>query len=156
MRAMTRWIWSCRTAGAGINAAGRRIPLPPADFAFYAMIVRRAAAGEPFISHQTPGLAQEYLDEYRRVTDEYGDAGKRDRVASRVRGLEQALLENEQRVAYRNWFSERKAKVNRLIRTQLGSARARTFEITHHNRRPNTVFGLEIEPFRIRIVEAEP
>ena len=114
------------------------------------MMVRRAAAGGAFISYQTPGLAQEYLDEYQRLTDEYGDAGKRERVAARVNRLERALLERNQRVAYRNWFSERKAKVNRIVRTQLDDAHVRTFEISRRNGRPNTVFGLDIAPPRIR------
>ena len=67
-----------------VTAAGERVPLRPADFAFYAVVARRAAAAGSFISYQTPGLAREYQKEYRLVTDEYADAGKRDRVARRV------------------------------------------------------------------------
>ena len=139
-----------------ITAAGRRVPLPPADFAFYAVAVRRAAAGRDFVSYRTPGLAREYLEEYRRVTDEYGDAGKRDRVARRVNGLEDALLKRNEHMRYRNWFSERKAKVNAAIRTHLGDGIGRLYEITSRNSRPKTVFGLEIEPAGIRILHEEP
>lgn len=145
-----------------IVAAGKRVFLPPADLAFYAVVVRRAAAGEDFISYRTPGLMQEYLDEYWRLTDEYGDGGKRVRVKRRIDALRKALEKPDERREYesllrarfRNWFSERKAKVNRAIRTQLGASLGPTCEITARNSRPNTVFGLSIEPSRIRILDA--
>ena len=136
-----------------VTAAGERVPLRPADFAFYAVAARRAATGGSFISYQTPGLAREYLKEYRLVTDEYADAGKRERVARRVNALENALRTHNERAGYRNWFSERKAKVNSAIRVRLGDAHGCIYEISRRNSRPNTVFGLDIEPFRIRILD---
>lgn len=137
-----------------VTAAGETVPLRPADFAFYAVMARRAATGGSFISYRTPGLARDYLKEYRLITDEYADAGKRDRVARRVNALENALRHRNEHIGYRNWFSERKARVNRAIRTRVHDKHGRIYEVCRRNSRPKTVFGLDIEPSRIRILDS--
>ena len=89
----------------------------PADFAFYAMIARRRAGGRDFVNWRTPDVAAEYLREYARVTaDDW--APNTTRVRRRLRNGADA-----------EWFEQRKARVNHVIRTTLGTWLAPAYEI---------------------------
>ena len=92
-----------------ILAGGNPIHLPPADFAFYAVMVRRRALGHGFVNHRTPGLAAEYLHEYAEATA--------DRWAPTVERVRRRLRNGTDH----EWFEQRKARVNRAIRTPLAS-----------------------------------
>ena len=160
-----------------LTVAGRTIRLSPADFAFYALHAKATVAGR-FVNYRTPGFADEYLNEYGQVmpvADEDDDSGPGSRVRRRVQRLDEGLrtavararklLEAGRDVRraeeglryvnwrYRNWFSERKAKVNRALRTGLGDQWGSTCKIVARGRDPKTgtLFGVGVDPLRIHI-----
>ena len=112
--------------------------LPPADLAFYAVLLRRRLEARGFVTWDTEGLAREYLREYRRLAPCLD--GNRERVEARLarHGVERA------------WFEERKSKVNRAIRP-VGAWTGCDYGIVSRGRRPNTRSGVIVEPHRIRI-----
>ena len=112
--------------------------LPPADFAFYVVMMRRRAAARAFVTWDTEGLAEEYLQEYRRLAHSLD--GNRERVEARLHryGIE------------RPWFEERKCKVNRAVRP-LGDWTGRDYGIVSRGKRPNTCSGVIVDPRCIRI-----
>ena len=120
-----------------LTAGGETVRLPPADFAFYAVMARRRAHGRDFVNHRTPNLADEYLLEYGRVT-----ADRRDHNAVRVLHALRNGVDHE-------WFEQRKARVNRILRIALGAWLARPYQIGAQGRRPDTRFGLFVDPARI-------
>ena len=122
---------------------GRMRQLAPANFAFYAVMVRRrlgvcAADRRNFVAWDTEGLAHEYLCEYRRLAH-FLD-GNRERVEAR---LDRYGVE-------RQWFEERKCRVNRAVRP-LGEWTGRDYGIVSRGRRPNTCSGVIVDPCCIRI-----
>ena len=122
-----------------IAAGGYPIHLPPADFAFYAVMVRRRALGHGFVNHRTPDLAAEYLHEYAEAAPDQW-APTVERVRHRLRNGTD-----------REWFEQRKARVNRAIRDALGVWRARAYEIVSEGRRPDTRFGVSVDPAHITL-----
>lgn len=119
-----------------IDRKARR--LAPADFAFYAVMVRRRLDARGFVTWHTEGFAEEYLREYRRLAD--GLNGNRERVEARLdrHGVE------------RQWFEERKCRVNRAVRA-LGGGTGCDYGIVSRGRRPDTRSGVIVAPGRIRI-----
>ena len=117
---------------------GEMRQLAPADFAFYAVMVRRRLDAQNFVTWDAEGFAHEYLCEYRRLAHLL--AGNRERVEARLvrYGVE------------RQWFEERKCKVNRAIRP-LGEWTGRDYGIVSRGRRPNTCSGVIVDPCCIRI-----
>ena len=111
--------------------------LPPADFAFYAVMARRRAHGRDFVNHRTSNLANDYLLEYARVT-----ADRRGHNAVRVLRALRNGVDHE-------WFEQRKARVNRILRLALGAWLARPYQIGSRGSRPDTRFGLFVDPARI-------
>lgn len=120
-----------------VTTGGEPVRLPPADFAFYAFLARRRAEGRGFVEWRTPGIADEYLREYALTV-----------------GAWSARLEQARKLLARgaadDWFEQRKAKVNRAIREQLGESLARVYGIASEGARPDTRFGLRIDPAAIR------
>ena len=121
---------------AVINGEARQ--LAPADFAFYALMVRRRINASGFVTWNTAGLAQEYLREYRRLADCLN--GNRERLEAR---LERYGVE-------RQWFEERKCKVNRAL-WPLGEWTGCDYRIVSRGARPNTRSGVIIDPNCISI-----
>jgi len=122
-----------------IIAAGRLIQLPPSDFAFYAWMARRKVDGlEPVACPSEgapePELAEEFLREYERA-DPGVTARERTRRALR-KGME------------KNYFLERKSRVNRALQDALGAS-AWAYKIQGFGKRPETKFGLGLEPEQI-------
>ena len=116
-----------------VTASGEELTLPPAEFAFYAFLARRRVAGCDFVEWRTPGIAKQYLHEYRLTTDEL--SGNLERVEQRLAGG-----------ADKAWFDERKAKVNALITRGLGESLGRIYGIASEGTRPDTRYGLRIDP----------
>ena len=114
-----------------VQAAGRAVNLAPADLAFLAWFARRAAAALPGLTCPRDGVplaehAAGYLLEYRRVRGVLGDDG---RSAARYRqGMDKGQ------------FLERKAKLNKALRSALGLAAA-----------PYLVVGEGRQPMRYRL-----
>lgn len=117
---------------------GEMRQLAPADFAFYAVMVRRRFDARNFVTWDTAGFAHEYLCEYRRLAHLLD--GNRERVEAR---LDRDGVE-------RQWFEERKCKVNRIVRP-LGEWTGRDYGIVSRGRRPNTRSGIIVDPRCIRI-----
>ena len=117
---------------------GETRQLAPADFAFYALMVRRRLDARGFVTWNTEGLAQEYLCEYRRLADSLD--GNRERVEAR---LERYGVE-------RQWFEERKCKANRAVRA-LGEWTGCDYRIVSRGARPNTRSGVIVDPGCIRV-----
>ena len=120
-----------------VSAGSETLHLPPADFAFYALMARRRAGGRDYVNYRTPGLAGEYLREYASVTTDHW-APNAARVHRRLRdGID------------REWFEQRKARVNHALRAALGAWLSRPYQIATRGRRPDTRFGLLVDPARI-------
>lgn len=119
---------------------GKMRQLAPADFAFYAVMARRRVDAHNFVTWDTEGFAREYLCEYRRLAHILD--GNRERVEAR---LDRYGVE-------RQWFEERKCKVNRTVRP-LGEWTGRDYGIVSRGRRPNTCSGVIVDPRCIRICE---
>ena len=98
-----------------VQAAGRAVNLAPADLAFLAWFARRAVTALPGLACPRDGVplpehAAAYLLEYRRVRGVLGDDG---RSAARYRqGMDKGQ------------FLERRAKLNKALRSALGMAAA--------------------------------
>ena len=126
-----------------IAASGREVRLPPADFAFYALLARRRHTLEDnaFCSWEAPDLEQQYLSECRRTTDEFNGNLER---------LENALDRTFRDGLVRRWFEERKSRVNGRIEEELGRELASIYRIASEGQRPNMPSGLAIAPDGIR------
>lgn len=99
--------------GKSVQCGGCEVKLPPAELAFYAWLARRKKDRRHLVA--CPGknaqpntdYAREYMNEYMRI-DPIGDEG---RVAGRLKfGMD------------KEDFMERKAKLNRRLRSVLGGA----------------------------------
>ena len=134
----TRWQpLELRYSDRRVVIGGETRRLAPADFAFYAVVVRRRVNAREFVKWDTEGLAEEYLREYRRVT--HCLDGNRERVVCSFRnGVE------------RQWFEERKCKVNRAIRS-FGEWPGCDYKIVSKGTRPNTYSGVIVDQSCIRI-----
>jgi CRISPR-associated protein (TIGR02584 family) len=122
-----------------ITAAGRTVRLPPSEFAFYAWMARRKLRGAEPVACPSEGapesaLAEEFLEEYMRA-DPGTTALERTRHALRD-GME------------KNYFLERKSRVNRLLEEALGAS-AGAYQIRGSGKRPDTRYGLGLEPEQI-------
>lgn len=122
-----------------ITAAGRTLRLPPSEFAFYAWMARRKLRGAepvpcPSEGAPEPALAEEFLHEYLRA-DPGATARERTRRALR-NGME------------KNYFLERKSRVNRLLEEALGAS-AWAYKVQGFGKRPDTRYGLPLEPEQI-------
>ncbi|MFN3920408.1 MAG: CRISPR-associated ring nuclease Csm6 [Methylohalobius sp.] len=109
-----------------ICAAGEVFHLPPAELAFYSVFARRALAGEeplPAPKKSVPDLewAERFLAEYRRIRGEMADLDATERALRHG-------MDGE-------YFSQRKAKLGRILRRKLGPA-ALPYLISNGDRRP--------------------
>lgn len=117
-----------------VTAGGRTFRLPPSEFAFYAWMVRRTLRGAeplacPSEGAPEPALAREFLYEYVRA-DPGTTALERTRHAIK-NGME------------KNYFLERKSRVNRRLEEALGAA-AWPYKVQGFGKRPDTRFGLAL------------
>jgi len=127
--------------GKRIEAAGRRVTLPPAELAFLAWFARRAIEGAPPLpcpkdGVPEPGYAGEYLREYRRIVGFIDDDA---RTLKRYRhGMEKAD------------FEERKAKLKRAMNRALGPAAAAPYLVQGSGRQPKR-YGLALPAEAIQL-----
>ena len=117
---------------------GREQCLPAADFAFYAVMVRRRLEGRDFVSWDVDDFRTEYKREYRKVTRRM--CGNRERVEN---GSINGSVE-------RPWFEVRKSNVNRVIRP-FSEWPGEDYGIVTRGRKPNTRSGVIVDPRWIRI-----
>ncbi len=123
-----------------VRAGGRQVRLAAADLAFYSWMARRRLAGCEPVACPSDGApeadyAKEFLAEYRRAEP---GAGAEERTRKALRGGME-----------KNYFLERKSRVNRALEEALGPA-AWTYKVQGFGRRPQMRFGLALEPEQIR------
>ncbi len=124
-----------------ILAGGRPVELPPAEWAFYAWLARRAHDTAPHLTCPPEGVpsqayARAFMATYRDIVGPLGDL---ERVAA---GLQAGMD--------KNYFERRKSRVNRLLREQLPLA-ATAYLIQGFGSRPRTAYGLGLAPRQILI-----
>ncbi len=122
-----------------IIAADEALPMEPADLAFYAMMARGRLKGLHPQRHDSEGLAQRYLREYRRLVGQ--DGGDYERAEKALDGHD-----------LKEWFEQRKSKTNRAIRRALGRRLAQAYEIIATGKRPKTRYTLALPPEAIEFV----
>lgn len=127
---------------AVIRAGETIVDMAPADAAFYLLMARTAVEGHT-LRWDDPGLPQTYLREYARfavpASARYEETEKR---------LADPLLDD--------WFEERKAKCNAILRKVLGAAGARTYQIQGFGGKGKMRFGLGVPSECIHILEDFP
>lgn len=124
-------------AGQRIRAGGETMPLPPASLAFYSMMARRRLEGMHAARWDTDGLDRQYLSEHRRIVPEM--SGDLERV-------EEALADG----MTQEYFEQRKSRTNAALGKALGRQLAKAYLVQGDARRPQTRFGLRVEPEAIR------
>ncbi len=123
-----------------VRAGGREVRLAAAELAFYSWMAQRRLLGRepvacPSEGAPEPEYAKEFLAEYRRA--EPGAAAELRTHKALRGGME------------KNYFLERKSRVNRALEEALGSAAWR-YKVQGFGRRPQMRFGLALEPAQIR------
>jgi CRISPR-associated protein (TIGR02584 family) len=124
-------------AGRRIQAAGEVIALSPAPLAFYALLARRALAGNPLVRWSDDDIVDDYLAEYRAIVGEY--SGDLDRAEA---ALAAGMSDDD--------FDQRKARTNAMLRHALGLQLAASYLIQTQGRRPESRSSLGLEPHMIR------
>ena len=120
-------------------AADEKVTLRPAELAFYAMMARRRKNGMRPINHRDAELPEQYLKEYACLVSPY--SGDFERVEKGMAGDD-----------LRDWFEQRKSRVNSAICKALGEHLANPYLIAASGRRPLTRFGLKLPPEAIEFV----
>jgi CRISPR-associated protein (TIGR02584 family) len=120
-------------AGRRIRAGGEAIILPPASLAFYAMLARRRLDGFPGVRWTDHGIDKAYLACYRKIDGELSS------------GLERATQALSAGMT-KDYFDQRKSRVNSAIEKALGPQLAAAYLIHPDGARPNTRFGLTLDP----------
>ncbi|MDO8252375.1 MAG: CRISPR-associated ring nuclease Csm6 [Rhodoferax sp.] len=125
-----------------ILAAGREVALPPAELALLAVFARRTLQGHEPLPAPTKGVpdaiwAKRYLVEYRRITGTLAD----------IESTERALRDGMDG----EYFSQRKSKLDRRLKTALGPA-AEAYRIHDGGTRPRR-YALTLSPDAVRFAQ---
>lgn len=124
-----------------VRAAGRELRLPPVDLAFYAwMALRRKHGQEPLLVPSDGAPERDYAEEFQKIL------GAIPNPRCDVARIERTLREG----MTKDYFLQRKARVNRALERYLGAA-ADPYKIQPSGRRPETRFGLQLPPERIEV-----
>jgi CRISPR-associated protein (TIGR02584 family) len=132
-------------AGRCIVAGGQEVALAPADLAFLAWHARRRLAGAGPITCPNDGApesghADAFLAEYRAILGPMGDT---DRTTRALRhGMD------------KGYFLQRRSRLNQRLEDALGPATT-PYLLQTFGRRPDTRYGLTLDPTAIRFVEHE-
>ena len=124
-------------AGRRLQAAGEVIAVAPAPLAFYALMARRRQLGLHAVRWNTEGLVAQYLHEYAQILGAH--AGDYERTES---ALAHGMTGDD--------FDYRRSRANKVLCDALGRALAKPYLIQTDGRRPNTRYGLRLEPEAIR------
>ncbi len=119
-----------------ITAAGETIHLAPAELAFYSWMARRRISGNHFVRWDDEAIGQEFLIEYQNIVGDM--SGEYERV-------EKALSSGMDK----DYFDQRKSKTNGALKQALGTQLSRPYLIAGKGGRPQTRFGLLLEPEQI-------
>ncbi|ESQ14168.1 MAG: TIGR02584 family CRISPR-associated protein [Thiohalocapsa sp. PB-PSB1] len=120
-----------------LQAAGESIALAPAALAFYALMARRRHMGLHAARWNSDGLAAQYLHEYQLIV---GSAcGDYERAET---ALANGMSADD--------FDYRRSRANKALTEALGAVLAKPYLIHADGRRPNTRYGLRLQPEAIR------
>lgn len=122
-----------------ILAAGREVPLPPAELALLAVFARQTLLGSEPLPAPTKGVpdsawASRYLRQYRLITGTLAD----------IEATERALRGGMDG----DYFSQRKSKLDKRLKTALGPA-AEAYRIHDGGTRPRR-YALTLSPDAVR------
>ncbi len=125
-----------------ILASGRKVALPPAELALLAVFARQTLQGLEPLAAPTKDVpdavwAKRYLREYQRITGSLAD----------VESTERALKDGMDG----NYFSQRKSKLERRLKTALGPAAA-AYRISDGGTRPRR-YALSLGPDAVRFAQ---
>ncbi len=125
-------------SAARVRMDGLQVSLPASEMAFYAWLASRRKEERPALTSRTADVA-DFLEIYEFLENARGGASHLDRVRRSLRdGIDSSYL------------AEKKSRINRALRRQLGS-RALPFLVVTIGRRPETAIGLALPPAHIRI-----
>lgn len=121
-------------------AGGKELILRPAELAFLSWMARRRMMGCGPLACPADGApetsyAEPFLAEYRELAGPLGDVERTERALRN--GME------------KSYFLERKSRLNGALKSALGR-RAGPYLVQALGRRPNTAYGLLLNPERIR------
>ena len=123
-----------------VLASGERVPMAPADLAFYSLFARvRQQERGPLLRNDAE-LAAPFLEEYVRIAGDM--SGDKERAESALRrGMDE------------DYFDQRKARTNGVLDAHLGPQLARIYKIQSDGQRRGR-FSLRLDPEAIRFGDA--
>ena len=117
-------------ASLQLTCSGRPVPMNAVELSFYIMLIRRAQQGALPVRWTDADLADEFLKVYGMLNGENG-------------GFERAKKTLTKGMT-KEYFEQRKSRVNSQLRKVLGKRLAQSYLIDSHGKRPNTRFGLTL------------
>ena len=120
-----------------VRCGEKAVPMPPQIFAWYAWLAKRRSADHPPVRY-TDDVAGEFLAVYRLV------------VGATAHDYEAAAEVLRDGIP-REFFQEKKARVNRLLKTALGAG-AEAYVIHPSGERPRQHFGLTLAVDAIQFI----
>lgn len=116
-----------------IIASEESVTLAPAHLAFYSWMARRRKNGSSHVHWSDSDIHTEYLEEYGAIVGTW--SGEYERVEN---ALKNGLT--------KDWFDQRKSKTNDALCEALGEQLAKPYLIKGQGKRPETRFGLALDP----------
>lgn len=128
-------------AGRCIQASGERVPMSPAELAFYAVFARQREVSGHALRRNDPDLSGPYLAEYQRIVGAMsGDLGRAEDALKH--GMDES------------YFDHHKARTNSALAEHLGPQLARLYQI-HSDGQRRGRFSLRVDSESIRFGEIE-
>lgn len=124
-----------------IVCGGVSVPMPPLHFATYFWLAQRCKKGKETVRPGENAQADEFLQVYRQVVG--SGSGDFDNACKALRNPEYFLP----------YFQEKRSRVNKLIKNQLGVVAAQPYIIASQGKRLNTRYGLTLMPEQVNLPE---
>ena len=115
--------------------------MPPLHFATYFWLAQRCKKGKETVRPGENAQADEFLQVYRQVVG--SGSGDFDNACKALRNPEYFLP----------YFQEKRSRVNKLIKNQLGVVAAQPYIIASQGKRLNTRYGLTLMPEQVNLPE---
>lgn len=120
-----------------LSCSGKAVNMNAVELSFYVMLLQRAAKSAQPIRWQDDDLADEFLEVYRDLN---GEGGAFDRVRTTlITGMT------------KEYFEQRKSRVNSQLRKTLGKRVAQSYIIDSYGKRPTTRFGVTLSAEEISL-----
>lgn len=118
------------------------IPLPASDMAFYSWMVHRASKNEIWLNLDEDTFIDDYLEIYTWFVSR--NSGRFEQAKN--------VAQNGDMQQQKNWFYQRKSKVNRKLNQALEKRLASTFLIQADDTHGYTRYGIAIDTCNIKII----